>query len=240
MFLSIIIPTYNEAENISKLLEQICQRVTEIECEILIVDDDSPDNTVGYVEKFKDDYNTKTQNNSISIRIIKRKKKEGIARALDDGLKNSKGENILMMDADFSHPPDYIPTLINELRNDNDCDIVIASRYMKGGKIIGWSLTRRILSKGATLLAQFLLKLEFSEIMGGFYIFRKKISTNVEFTTNGQKFLLELLVKSNYKKVKEIPMTFKNRAAGKSKFNFSDIKNFISSLIELRKFKKIK
>jgi len=144
------------------------------------------------------------------------------------------------MDADFSHPPDYIPTLINELRNDDDCDIVIASRYMKGGKIIGWSLTRRILSKGATLLAKFLLKLEFSEIMGGFYIFRKKISTNVEFTTNGQKFLLELLVKANYKKVKEIPMTFKNRAAGKSKFNFSDIKNFISSLIELKKFKKIK
>ena len=71
MFLSIIIPTYNEAENISKLLEQICQRVTEIECEILIVDDDSPDNTVEYVERFKDDYNAKTQNNSISIRVVK-------------------------------------------------------------------------------------------------------------------------------------------------------------------------
>jgi len=94
LFLSIIIPTYNEAENISKLLEQVCQRVTEIECEILIVDDDSPDNTVGYVEKFKDNYNTKTQNNSISIRIIKRKKKEGIARALDDGLKKIQKEKI--------------------------------------------------------------------------------------------------------------------------------------------------
>ena len=62
MFLSIIIPTYNEAENISKLLEQICQRVTGIECEILIVDDDSPDKTAEYVERFKDDYNAKTQN----------------------------------------------------------------------------------------------------------------------------------------------------------------------------------
>ena len=240
MFLPIIIPTYNEAENISKLLEQICQRVTGIECEILIVDDDSPDKTAEYVERFKDDYNAKTQNNSISIRIVKRKKKEGIIRALDDGLKNSKGENILMMDADFSHNPDYIPTLINELRNDNDCDVVIGSRYMKGGKVIGWPLTRLILSKGATFLAQFLLKLEFSEIMNGFYIFRKKISDDVEFSTNGQKFLLELLVKGNYKKVKEIPIIFKNRTAGKSKFNFSDVKNFLSSIIELRKFKKIK
>ncbi len=160
MFLSIIIPTYNEAENISKLLEQICQHVSEIECEILIVDD--------------------------------------------------------------------------------NCDIVIASRYMKGGKIIGWPLTRRIISKGATILAQSLLKLEFSEIMGGFYIFRKKITNNVEFTTNGQKFFMELLVKSDYKKVKDIPMTFKNRTEGKSKFNFADAKNFISALTELRKFKKIK
>ena len=75
MFLSIIIPTYNEAENISKLLEQICQHVSEIECEILIVDDNSPDNTAGHVEKFKDDYSTKNQNSSISICVIKRKKK---------------------------------------------------------------------------------------------------------------------------------------------------------------------
>jgi len=240
LFLSIIIPTYNEAENISKLLEQICQHVSEIECEILIVDDNSPDNTAGHVEKFKDDYSTKNQNSSISICVIKRKKKDGIIRACVDGLKNSKGENILMMDADFSHPPEYIPILINELMNDDNCDIVIASRYMKGGKIIGWPLTRRIISKGATILAQSLLKLEFSEIMGGFYIFRKKITNNVEFTTNGQKFFMELLVKSDYKKVKDIPMTFKNRTEGKSKFNFADAKNFISALTELRKFKKIK
>ena len=198
----VIIPTYNEYINSTLIYEKI--RLTNKDIHILFIDDNSPDNTAGYVEKFKNDYSIKNQNSSISIHVIKRKKKEGIVRACVDGLKNSKGENILMMDADFSHPPDYIPILINELMNDDNCDIVIASRYMKGGKIIGWPLTRRIISKGATILAQFLLKLEFSEIMGGFYIFRKKITNNVEFTTNGQKFFMELLVKSDYKKVKDV------------------------------------
>mgnify|MGYP001247542294 CR=1 FL=1 len=237
MFVSIVIPTYNEAENIENLLEEISNSVDIDELEILVVDDNSPDKTWEIVKN----YETKLERpkkSQIFIKVIRREKKEGIINALLDGIDNAKGENILVMDADFSHSPKYIPKLINELTQDNECDIVIGSRYIKDGQIEGWSIRRYMVSSIATFLARLILKIEVQDVMNGFFLFRKRLLHDFKFTTKGQKFLLELLVKAKYNKTKEIPIKFINRTAGKSKLDSGDIKNFISSLIELRRWQK--
>ena len=239
VFLSVIIPTYNESENIFKLLDEICKNTNESNYEILVVDDNSPDGTGKLVEEFiEKNVPQISYNKKIVVRLITRKKKEGIIRALLDGIDESKGENILVMDADFSHSPDYIPDFLSTLKENDNYDIVIGSRYVNGGSIVGWPITRHLLSKAANYFAKTWLNVKTNDITTGFFLVRKKILSNVHFTTNGHQFLLELLVKADYKTAKEIPIKFQNRIRGKSNLDSTDIKNFISSVIELRKFKK--
>ena len=239
VFLSVIIPTYNESENIFKLLDEICKNTNESNYEILVVDDNSPDGTGKLVEEFiEKNVPQISSNKKIVVRLITRKKKEGIIRALLDGIDESKGENILVMDADFSHLPDYIPDFLSTLKENDNYDIVIGSRYVNGGSIVGWPITRHLLSKGANYFAKTWLNVKTNDITTGFFLVRKKILSDVHFTTNGHQFLLELLVKADYKIAKEIPIKFQNRIRGKSNLDSTDIKNFISSVIELRKFKK--
>ena len=241
VFLSVIIPTYNESENIFKLLGEICKNTNESNYEILVVDDNSPDGTGKLVEEFiEKNVPQISHNKKIVVRLITRKKKEGIIRALLDGIDESKGENILVMDADFSHLPDYIPDFLNTLKENDNYDIVIGSRYVNGGSIVGWPITRHLLSKGANYFAKTWLNVKTNDITTGFFLVRKKILSNVHFTTNGHQFLLELLVKADYKIAKEIPIKFQNRIRGKSNLDSMDIRNFISSIIELRKFQKNK
>jgi len=241
VFLSVIIPTYNESENIFKLLDEICKNTNESNYEILVVDDNSPDGTGKLVEEFiEKNVPQISSNKKIVVRLITRKKKEGIIRALLDGIDESKGENILVMDADFSHLPDYIPDFLSTLKENDNYDIVIGSRYVNGGSIVGWPITRHLLSKGANYFAKTWLNVKTNDITTGFFLVRKKILSNVHFTTNGHQFLLELLVKADYKIAKEIPIKFQNRIRGKSNLDSTDIKNFIRSVIELRKFKKNK
>lgn len=241
VFLSVIIPTYNESENIFKLLDEICKNTNESNYEILVVDDNSPDGTGKLVKEFiEKNVPQISYNKKIVVRLITRKKKEGIIRALLDGIDESKGENILVMDADFSHLPDYIPDFLSTLKENDNYDIVIGSRYVNGGSIVGWPITRHLLSKGANYFAKTWLNVKTNDITTGFFLVRKKILSNVHFTTNGHQFLLELLVKADYKIAKEIPIKFQNRIRGKSNLDSADIRNFISSVIELRKFKKNK
>ena len=217
VFLSVIIPTYNESENIFKLLDEICKNTNESNYEILVVDDNSPDGTGKLVEEFIEKNMPQiSYNKKIVVRLITRKKKEGIIRALLDGIDESKGENILVMDADFSHLPDYIPDFLSTLKENDNYDIVIGSRYVNGGSIVGWPITRHLLSKAANYFAKTWLNVKTNDITTGFFLVRKKILSDVHFTTNGHQFLLELLVKADYKIAKEIPIKFQNRIRGKS------------------------
>ena len=191
-----------------------------------MVDDNSPDGTGKLVEEFiEKNVPQISHNKKIVVRLITRKKKEGIIRALLDGIDESKGENILVMDADFSHLPDYIPDFLNTLKENDNYDIVIGSRYVNGGSIVGWPITRHLLSKGANYFAKTWLNVKTNDITTGFFLVRKKILSNVHFTTNGHQFLLELLVKADYKIAKEIPIKFQNRIRGKSNLDSTDIKN---------------
>ncbi len=233
--ISIIIPTYNESENIVKLLESICKNIAQdIPTEVIVVDDNSPDGTAKIVE----DYKKKTETISkFSIEVISRKIKQGLSSAILDGIKHSRGNTIIIMDADLSHPPNIIPRMLETFK-DNNCDIVIGSRYILGGRIIGWSFKRKFVSKVATKIAQRGLGVESSDPMSGFFAFRRDILEGIKFDAIGFKMLLEILVKKKGARIKEIPYTFSNRQQGFSKLTVSVIIDYLHAVWKLYRYGK--
>jgi len=240
--LSIIIPTYNESENIVKLMDSVRNCLpASIFAEIIVVDDNSPDGTGKIVEDYvrKEDLSKPKQRRSTMnsiVRFIHREKKNGLINAILHGIKFSTGENILVMDADFSHPPELIPTMLEELQN-SDSDIVIASRYVKGGSVVGWPFKRRLISKGATNIARHGLNLEnIKDPMSGFFIFRRYVIEKMAFDTSGYKILLEMLVKARDIKVREVPYSFLNRKSGESKMSSGVIFDYIKAVWRLYRY----
>lgn len=232
--LSLIIPTYNEKKNIPALLERLYQTFEEnnIEAEIIIVDDNSPDGTSDLVLNLKKKYNR--------LRLIKREGKLGLSSAVLTGFKKAKGNIQGVMDADLSHPPESVANLfsaINETITEKNKtpDFVIGSRYIKGGKIVGWKTYRKFVSKIATLLARPFTKVK--DPMSGFFLIKKEYISNQEFNSKGFKICLELLVKSNWKIVKEVPITFKDRTSGKSKASIKEYYLYLYNLYNYFKYK---
>jgi dolichol-phosphate mannosyltransferase len=175
-----------------------------------------------------------------SVRVICRNSKEGLVSAVLCGMENSLGKYILVLDADFSHPPNLVVDMVNELRNSH-YDIISGSRYLKGGKIIGWPFRRRAISKFATLLARTILRLNhITDPMSGFFAFKRDIITGITFNTSGFKLLLEILVKADGAKVKEIPYSFTDRKAGSSKLSSKVILEFAKALLHLYAFNIVK
>jgi dolichol-phosphate mannosyltransferase len=230
---SVIIPTYNESENIIQVLKSIGEHLPkDVEVEAIVVDDNSPDGTGKVVE----DYITNTQNEAgYSINIIHRETKSGLSSAILDGIQHSSAETIVVMDSDFSHPPKIIPQLVEEIKT-SDYDIVIASRYTEGGEVSGWSTKRKLISKGATGIAKAGLGVNESDPMSGFFAFKRKILEGIKFDAIGYKMLLEILVKTKGAKVKEIPYTFTDRTRGSSKLDSSTMFDFVTSVWKLYRY----
>ncbi len=254
---SIIIPTYNESQNIVNLVNSINTCVKDQGCyEIVIIDDNSPDCTVDkiieafnekkgfYLYKIRDMVGVQSNKHffiyplhdeSFFIKIVKRKERSGLISAIYEGFKSSISDYLIVMDADFSHTPLHINSLIREIRNSN-CDLVIASRYLKGGRIVGWTSKRIFYSKFATNLSKLLFRLSnISDPMSGFFITKRDVVRKMEFNTSGFKILLEILVKSKSLKIKEIPYTFTDRTNGSSKLNSKVTIDFFKSLYILHK-----
>jgi len=243
--ISIIIPTYNESENIIGLLDKIKQNLLQnVFTEIIIVDDNSPDGTGNIVQNYIDnsikikseDGTANFKEKPYSIKIINRKIKNGLIPAILEGVKSSKGDYILIMDADFSHPPEIIPKIIKKLL-DTSSSIVIASRYTKDGSIIGWPFKRRLISKGAAIIAKFGLNVNnVTDPMSGFFAVPRPILENIKIDTKGYKILLEILVKSKDIPIFEIPYTFLDRKSGKSKMGFNVIVDYVGSVWQLYRY----
>jgi dolichol-phosphate mannosyltransferase len=258
---SIIVPTYNESHNIIGLLESIEHNVPQsLLSEVVVVDDNSPDKTGEIVESYSEETwkkdpnqamkeqqprltgkewnsNNKPDSSSCNLKVIHRPEKKGLVSAILEGIRYSKGQNILVMDADFSHSPSLIPKMVHELVN-SDVDIVVASRYVEGGRIRGWPLKRRLISKGAVKLAQYGLpiKKEVKDPMSGFFALKRHVLDNIKIDSAGYKILLEILVKANNARVKEIPYTFTNRTQGKSKLNNAVVWDYIKALYHLYRY----
>ncbi|MGC2668714.1 MAG: glycosyltransferase family 2 protein [Candidatus Nitrosopolaris sp.] len=251
--LSVIIPTYNEYENILQLVEIIKDMLPDdLFTEIIIVDDNSPDGTGRLIASYIEDALTKvcsgiqqahenSSNFAIKtresiVRLVRRENKSGLISAILQGIKSSTGRYILVMDADFSHPPETVPLLINELLRDPNC-IVVASRYTRGGSIRGWPYKRLLLSRLAAKIAIHGLKLcNIRDPISGFFAFPRHIIENIRFDTYGYKLLLEILVKAKGVRVKEIPYTFIDRKSGESKLDNRVMLDYVKAVWYLYRY----
>ena len=257
--LSIIIPTYNESKNILNLLVRLRKVMSysiSLTPEIIVVDDNSPDNTGGMVESFSENnleqnakksktdfhesrsdyFDRNSQTRECSLKVINRSQKTGLVSAILEGIKSSTGQYILVMDADLSHSPEVIPKMISELERP-EIDIVVASRYALGGSIIGWPIKRRLLSKGAVKIARYGLPLRrIQDPMSGFFALKRHIIENITIDSAGYKILLEILVKASEARVKEVPYTFKDRKAGQSKLDKHVIFEYIKAVYSLYRY----
>lgn len=232
--LSVIMPTYNESQNILDMLRSVsCNIPSEIETEIVVVDDNSPDGTGQIVE----DFAKNSDQSGLSIKVVHRPGKQGLSSAILAGIESAKGETIIVMDSDFSHPPETIQKMIEELQN-NQCDIVVASRYVRGGSVVGWPFKRRLMSKGATKIAQHGLGIKIKDPMSGFFAFKRHIIKSINFDAIGYKMLLEILVKTKGTIVKEIPYSFTDRKSGSSKLDLSVTLDYLKSVWRLYRYGK--
>jgi dolichol-phosphate mannosyltransferase len=225
--LTVIIPTFKEEANIRKIVSEVDAILSNssLNGEILVVDDNSPDGTIGIVNELK-----KTKNN---LNIVVREQDHGLSQSVVDGFRQAQSAIFLVMDADFSHPPELIPTMLAEIRAGND--LVIGSRYMEGGGIKKWPLKRRIISLGATFLGRLLFP-EIRDPVSGFFAVRKSVVEHAQLTPKGYKILLEVLGKGNWKKEKEIPFEFVDRETGSSKLKGQTIIEYAEQVIDNAQF----
>jgi len=227
--LSIIIPTYNERDNIEILIPKIDTVLKNIKIpyEIVIVDDNSPDGTAEFAEMLSKTY---------PIKVVKRPGKLGLSSAVLDGFKISEGSMIAVMDADLQHPPEVLPNMLEKIIKDQ-CDVVIASRYIRGGSAGGLSPFRRLVSQGAILIAKLLLPCvrKVRDPMSGYFMFKREVIKDVTSKMNprGFKILLEVLVMGKVGKVCEVPYTFGKRQKGQSKLKPSEIINYLVHILDL-------
>ena len=233
--ISIIIPTYNESENIIKILHTIGEILPKsVSTQAIVVDDNSPDGTGKLVEDYLKNVKKMAD---YTIEIIHRKAKDGLGSAILKGIQQAKGDTIVVMDSDFSHPPQIIPKLVESIKK-YQCDIVVASRYIKGGEIKGWSLKRKIISKFATFIAKKGLGIDTKDPMSGFFAFKRNIIKGLNLDAIGYKILLEILVKTKNVSIKEIPYTFQDRELGSSKLSSKIIFDYCKSVWKLYRYGK--
>ncbi|MGB9824029.1 MAG: polyprenol monophosphomannose synthase [Candidatus Hydrothermia bacterium] len=241
----VIVPTYNERENIKEIVPQILSKGENIE--VLIVDDNSPDGTAEIVEEMM------TRNPR--IHLIKRPGKMGLGTAYVEGFKfalENGYDLIIEMDADFSHNPDDLPRLIQESEH---ADLVIGSRYTNGISVVNWPLNRLLLSYFANLYARILTGIPVRDLTAGFKCFRREVLEKIDLSkihSDGYAFQIEMNFYAYERgfKIKEIPIIFIERRSGVSKMSkriikeafflviFLRLKKILSSLKKLFKIKK--
>ena len=225
----VILPTYREAENISKLIEDI--ENLKIDTSILVIDDSSPDETAELVQDKQKKYS--------NIILHVRPRKTGLGTAITDGFKifltaQEPPKYVFTMDADYSHNPQDIPQLLATMK-ECDCGIVIGSRYIKGGRIAGWPFSRKIISKTANFIARASLGLKLKDCTSGYRCystsFLKEAIGNLHSHT--YEIQIETVRQAALRtfNVKEIPILFVNRKRGKSKLSWAEIKSYLSYTI---------
>lgn len=211
--LSLVIPTYNEYQNIGPLIQRITSALEPVtdNFEIIVLDDDSPDGTWQVAEEI-------ARENS-HLRVIRRCGERGLGTAVIAGWQAAKGEILGVMDGDLQHPPETLPKLLSSVL-DTDAEIVVASRYIDGGGISAWSLGRRLSSWMGAFIASLMLPNILRLVrdpMSGYFLIRRSVIEYLDLHPEGYKILLEVLSRGKYQTVVEIPYIFEDRKEGKSK-----------------------
>ena len=214
----LILPTYNEAENIEKIVAAALPRLasTGLEHRVLVVDDGSPDGTGELADRLAIAH--------AEVEVLHRTSKDGIGPAYIAGFGRAleAGADLLMeMDSDFSHDPADIPRLVAAAE---DADLVLGSRYVEGGGVTDWGLGRRLISRGGSLYARVLLGVPVRDLTGGFKCFRRSVLEGLDLSglgTDGYGFQIEVTYRALRAgfRVKEIPILFRDRRVGASKMS---------------------
>jgi len=225
----VIVPTFNEMENIPKLIPEVLSKDESIE--ILVVDDNSPDGTAAYIEKLM-------QSND-KIHLIKRDYKMGLGTAYISGFNYALEHSfnyIFEMDADFSHDPKEIINFLKEIEN---YDLVLGSRYISGVNVVNWPMRRLILSYSANIYTKIITGLHIKDATGGYKCFRREVLEAINLDrikSNGYAFQIEMTFKAWKKgfKIKEIPIIFVDRVKGTSKMSKKIVREAVLRVWKLR------
>ncbi len=234
----LIIPTYNEKDNISRIIDAVLLQqanVGDVELNILVVDDNSPDGTADAVRLLMEP----DRIGAHKLRLLSRMGKMGLGTAYVAGFRYGLEHGydyIFEMDADFSHDPNEIPVFLREIKN---YDLVLGSRYVSGANVANWPLRRLLLSYYANLYARVITGIKVKDATGGFKCFRRKVLETIDLAdirSNGYAFQIEMNFRAWHKgfSIKEIPIVFVDRHAGTSKMSKSIVREAVGMVWKLK------
>jgi dolichol-phosphate mannosyltransferase len=223
--ISIVVPTYNERDRLSDLVEAIFDAYSaeRLDGELVIVDDNSPDGTGALADDLARRHR---------ITVLHRAGKLGLGTAVIEGFEAATAPVVGVIDADMSHPPALLPRMLAAMQS-AAADVVVASRYIPGGGTRDWEQSRLIMSRIACMMARGLTPIR--DATSGFFLIRRELARGVHISAGGFKICLELLVRSRPATVVEVPYVFVGRTAGESKMNFKEAMGYLHQLKALRR-----
>ena len=225
----VVVPTYNEADNVERLIVEILDQPAPLH--IVVVDDNSPDGTGALAERLAATYDR--------VSVIRRAGKLGLGTAYIAGFERALEAGYgcaITMDADFSHSPVYLPDLLGMMGH---CDLAIGSRYVPGGRTTGWPVLRKILSWGANMFARRVLGLSAHDCTAGFRCYKSSVLRAIDLDTifsSGYSFLVEMVTRCERRGfvIDELPITFEDRRLGSSKISKAEIWRSVYTILRLR------
>jgi dolichol-phosphate mannosyltransferase len=215
---TVVVPTFNEADNMEPLCRRICAALPEVE--IVVVDDASRDGTAARAREL---------GKELPIRVIERVGERGLSTAVLRGFEEARTDVCVVIDADLSHPPELVPDLVRAV--ENGAEVAVGSRHVAGGEIDEWPLVRRLASRAGTLLARPLTSV--SDPMSGFFCLRKSRLQGLDLKPRGFKILLEIVARAGWTRIVEVPIRFEDRREGTSKFGPKERREFLQQVAEL-------
>ena len=230
VLLSLVVPTYNESGNVVLLVEKLTRlldRICPNDYELIIVDDDSPDQTWEIARSLLSEYP--------NLRVMRRTAERGLSTAVIRGWQASRGRLLGVIDGDLQHPPEVLERLLGELVSGSD--LALASRHVVGGGISEWSVFRRMTSRGAQILGLMIAPQvvgRVSDPMSGYFMVRRSSVTNQILNPQGYKILLEILGRGEIERISEVGYVFQERQDGESKVTWRQYLEYLQHLVRLR------
>ena len=222
--ISLIIPSYNEKDNITPLVKRIHRALGGYNYEIIVVDDNSRDGTIEIARSLAPEY---------PVKVVVRKDERGLATAVVHGLKFASGQIIGVMDADLQHPPEVLPALITAI--EEGADMAVGSRYIPGGGCPNWDFTRKVISKVALMISHVLLPSTrpVKDPLAGFFMFRRENVDAAALKPIGYKISIEVMLVGKFRNIVEVPFIFEERSAGQSKLRPQQQIDYLKHLLSL-------
>jgi dolichol-phosphate mannosyltransferase len=223
--LSLVVPTYNERKSLEALLPRLDRVAAQISepLEVIVVDDNSPDGTAEFASDFRPE-------SGMTILVVKRAGKFGLASAVIEGWRAARGELLGVMDADGSHDESILPAMVDVLLK-TPAEVVVGSRYIRGGGMGDWPLFRQLISRVAVMLGSFLCPAK--DVTSGYLLFHRDVLEGVSLDPIGFKIGLEVMVRGRYRTFTELPYVFTDRKKGRSKLGSREIIAYLVQLSRL-------